>query len=59
MRLPERPGRLTVAANGEAAGREAALALAERADALGWGVSLLTAPDGCDWNDVLCGSETA
>ncbi len=27
--------------------------LAERADALGWAVSLLPAPQGRDWNDIL------
>lgn len=54
LRLPAKPGRLTVAADGDAAGEQAAVALAERAVALGWRVSLLTAPDGGDWNDVLC-----
>jgi DNA primase len=44
---------LTVAPDGDAAGREAANALAERANALGWQVSLLPAPDGRDWNDIL------
>jgi hypothetical protein len=45
--------RLTIAADGDAPGREAANALAERAHALGWQVSLLPAPDGRDWNDIL------
>ncbi len=54
LRLPDLPGRLTIAPDGDAAGREAAHALAERAHALGWIVSLLPAPDGRDWNDVLC-----
>ena len=53
MRLPPRPGSLIVAADGDRAGREAGEALAERADSLGWRVSLLPAPDGKDWNDVL------
>lgn len=53
LRLPEPPGRLTIANDGDEAGRAAAHALAERATALGWAVSLLPAPDGRDWNDVL------
>lgn len=51
--LPPVPGRLTIAADGDQAGRDAAMALAAKADALGWRVSLLPAPDGRDWNDVL------
>ena len=51
--LPPLPGRLTVAADGDQPGCEAAMALASRAEALGWRVSLLPAPDGRDWNDVL------
>jgi hypothetical protein len=53
IELPQGIGRLTVAADGDAPGNEAAYALATRADALGWQVSLLPAPEGCDWNDVL------
>ena len=53
LRLPERPGRLTIAADGDRAGREAATCLAHRATHAGWRVSLLIAPDGKDWNDVL------
>lgn len=41
------------------AGRGAAHELAERAHALGWPVSLLPAPDGQDWNDVLLGRVAA
>lgn len=41
-----------MAADGDAAGREAAHALATRAHAQGWAVSLLPAPEGLDWNDV-------
>lgn len=57
LRLPARAGRLIVATDSDdnGAGRAAGFALAERATALGWAVSLLPAPDGCDWNDVLCG----
>lgn len=53
LRLPDRPHRLTIASDGDTLGRESAHKLAERASALGWSVSLLPAPDGRDWNDVL------
>ncbi|MFN4061223.1 MAG: toprim domain-containing protein [Paracoccus hibiscisoli] len=53
LRLPDRSHRLTVAADGDPAGQAAATALAERGTALGWTVSLLPAPLGRDWNDVL------
>lgn len=53
--LPDDPGRLIIATDSDdkGAGKAAGIALAERADALGWQVSLLPAPDGRDWNDVL------
>jgi hypothetical protein len=53
LALPEAIGRLTIAADGDAPGQEAANALAIRATVLGWKVSLLPAPVGRDWNDVL------
>ena len=53
LSLPPQAGQLTIASDGDAAGREAASALAARADALGWRVTLLPAPEGLDWNDVL------
>lgn len=53
LRLPATPSRLTIASDGDPAGREAAQKLAERAYKLGWTVSFLHAPDGKDWNDVL------
>jgi len=53
LRLPEEPGRMTIAPDGDAAGREAARVLAARAKAAGWRVGLLPAPDSRDWNDVL------
>lgn len=53
LRLPPQPGRLTIATDGDAPGRAAGHALADRAHALGWQVSLLPAPDGRDWNDIL------
>jgi DNA primase len=51
--MPDLPGRLTVATDGDPAGKTAGNHLAERAAALGWTVSLLPAPDGRDWNDIL------
>jgi hypothetical protein len=53
LHLPPVASRLTIAPDGDAPGREAANALAERAHTLGWQVSLLSAPDGRDWNDIL------
>lgn len=53
LTLPASPGRLTIAADGDNAGRLAADALGERACALGWAVSLLPAPVGRDFNDIL------
>jgi hypothetical protein len=51
--LPPDPGRLTIAPDGDDTGAAAAKALAERADALGWRVLILQAPQGRDWNDIL------
>ena len=53
LRLPDAPAQLTIAPDGDTAGRKAANVLADRAHALGWQVSLLPAPDGRDWNDIL------
>ena len=53
LRLPARPGRLVVAADGDEGGRAAAQALAERARAEGWRATVRAAPEGRDWNDVL------
>ncbi len=53
LRLPDRPGRLVIAADGDAAGREAAEALAVRALEAGWRVAVRPAPEGRDWNDAL------
>lgn len=47
------PGRLTVATDGDDAGRAAGHTLAERAHSMGWAVSLLPAPERRDWNDIL------
>jgi hypothetical protein len=52
LRLPDPPGELVVAPDGDAPGFDAADKLAARAHAAGWKVSLLPAPPGRDWNDV-------
>lgn len=59
LHLPPDPGALIIAADGDAPGDDAATALVERAYALGWQVSLLPAPEGQDWNDVLRKGEAA
>lgn len=53
LRLPDRAGRLTVATDGDEPGRNAGRSLAMRTTSQGWVVSLLPAPQGRDWNDVL------
>jgi len=53
LRLPPEPGRLIITPDGDPAGKAAAHDLAGRANALGWAVSLLPAPEGRDWNDVI------
>ena len=53
LSLPPQAGQLTIASDGDKAGREAANILASRASSLGWQVTLLPAPEGLDWNDVL------
>jgi len=53
LRLPARPGRLTIATDGDQPGREAGHALAERAHGLGWQVSILDPGTGRDFNDIL------
>jgi hypothetical protein len=53
LNLPPEPGELIVATDGDRVGREAGDNLARRADRLGWSVSLLPAPEGHDFNDVL------
>ncbi|OUS06972.1 hypothetical protein A9Q96_08370 [Rhodobacterales bacterium 52_120_T64] len=59
LNLPDCPGELLVAPDGDAVGIAAANSLAERADGLGWKVSLLIPPQGSDWNDVLVGKAVA
>lgn len=53
VKLPDKPARLTIATDGDDAGRQAGNALANRAYAAGWNVSFLHAPDGKDWADVV------
>ena len=53
LKLPPTPGELIVATDGDDPGRKAGDVLANRAARLGWRVSLMPAPDGKDWNDVL------
>ena len=57
--LPPQPSALIIAPDGDEPGRAAALALAERAYFCGWQVSMMPAPDGHDWNDVLTGKVSA
>jgi hypothetical protein len=59
LRLPPEPGRLTIAADGDGPGREAAHARAERAHGSGWQVGILDPGDGADWNDILTGKAVA
>jgi hypothetical protein len=53
LRLPDEPGRLIIASDGEEAGRKAAKTLEERAKAAGWCAEFFSPPLGMDWNDVL------
>ena len=53
LKLPPKPGELVVGADGDKAGREAAQVLCERAARAGWKASVLAAPDGKDFNDIL------
>ncbi|MDB5660450.1 MAG: Virulence-associated protein [Cypionkella sp.] len=61
LALPKPPGQLIVATDSDdvGAGWQAGNALAERAAALGWAVSMLPAPEGQDWNDALRGGIAA
>jgi hypothetical protein len=59
LHLPAQPGRLTIACDGDKAGRDAAHALAERAHGLGWQVGICDPGDGADWNDILTGKAVA
>ena len=59
LRLPTKPGTLIVASDGDGPGQAAGCDLASRANSIGWDVSLLPAPNGKDWNDVLRGDHAA
>lgn len=59
LRLPAQPARLTVACDGDTAGRAAAMALAERAHALGWAVATIDPGNGADFNDILIRKDAA
>lgn len=58
LRLPDIPGRLTIAPDGDKAGHVAALTLANRAARDGWQVSILNPPIDGDFNDLLRGEVT-
>lgn len=51
--LPGLQGRITIATDGDPAGQQAGQSLAKRAHELGWKVSMLSAPESRDWNDIL------
>ncbi len=53
MALPDAPGHLIVAMDGDLTGINAGRKLAERAHMDGWRVDLHEAPPAQDWNDVL------
>lgn len=57
--LPEKAGHVVIAGDGDQPGREAGAALAARAHALGWQVSLIDPGTGADFNDVLTGKAVA
>lgn len=59
LRLPEQIGQLVIAGDGDQPGRAAVQALANRAHALGWRVSLIDPGEGADFNDVLTGKAVA
>jgi hypothetical protein len=59
LRLPAKPSRLVIAADGDRPGRAAAFALATRAHRHGWRVAMLDPGDGADFNDVLTGKAVA
>jgi DNA primase len=59
LELPRDPHDLIIATDGDEPGATAGNQLAQRAQALGWNVSLMPAPDGQDWNDVLQSEVTA
>lgn len=59
LSLPLQPGVLILAPDGDAPGRAAADALADRAKRQGWTVGMRDPGDHLDWNDVLQGGRSA
>lgn len=59
LTLPPRPGALVIATDGDDPGQEAGNVLARAANGRGWNVTLMPAPKGKDWNDVLQGERVA
>lgn len=59
LRLPETPGELIIAPDGDRPGKKAAIDLATKAHALGWKTRFMMPPEGRDWNDVLAGKGAA
>ncbi|OQP87571.1 hypothetical protein BTR14_03095 [Rhizobium rhizosphaerae] len=53
LALPAVPGSLLIATDGDEPGRAAGNVLAESATVAGWSVSILPAPNGRDFNDIL------
>ena len=53
LELPKIADRLIIAADGDAVGVSAGTDLGERAARHGWDVTLMQAPEGKDWNDIL------
>jgi hypothetical protein len=53
LRLPETPGWLTIAPDGEETGQGVAFELSDRAAKAGWVVTNLSPPTGGDFNDLL------
>ncbi len=56
LHLPPDPHKLVIATDGDEPGKVAGNVLARDAHALGWQVSMMPAPEGKDWNDVLVGN---
>ena len=59
LHLPPDPAKLIIATDGDEPGELAGYVLANRAHTFGWDVSLMPAPEGRDWNDVLQSGERA
>jgi hypothetical protein len=53
LHLPDQRGRLNITTDDDAPGREAGQALAERACAQRWKISIIDLGNGTDFNDIL------